>query len=56
MDELSQPKPAALRAKSHMPDTVFYQKIVPALLMFMGIVMLALMAFALSVILGYVHL
>jgi hypothetical protein len=34
-----------------MPDTVFYKKIVPALLIVMGVVMLILLAVALAVIL-----
>jgi hypothetical protein len=39
------------RAQSHMPDTVFYEKIVPALLVVMGVVLLILLAVALAVIL-----
>jgi hypothetical protein len=34
-----------------MPDTVFYEKIVPALLVVMGVVLVILLAVALAVIL-----
>lgn len=53
---LAPPGRAGLRAKSHMPDTLFYEKIVPALLILMGVVMLVLILFALAVILGFVNL
>ena len=56
MTEDKRPEPAAMRAKSHMPETAFFEKVVPALLVFMGILMLALIAFAFSVLLGYVRL
>jgi hypothetical protein len=45
----------AVRAKSHMPETLFYEKIVPALLISMGIVMSVLVLFALAVLLGFVN-
>lgn len=56
MDEDRRAKSAALRTKSHMPDTVFYEKIVPALLIFMGILMFALIIFAFAVIFQLVKL
>ena len=44
------------RQKSHMPQhSVFFEKIVPILLAGMGIVMVALILFALGVLLGIVH-
>jgi hypothetical protein len=38
-----------------MPETHFYEKVVPALLIFMGVVMLVLILFALAVLLGFVN-
>jgi hypothetical protein len=55
MTEDKRPEPAALRAKSHMPETAFYEKVIPAMLIFLGIVMLALIIFALAVLLGYIR-
>lgn len=52
----TQSRPKALRANSHMPETIFYEKIVPALLTLLGVLMLVLILLALSVILGYVKL
>lgn len=43
------------RQKSHMPkDSVLFERIVPALLMLMGIVMVGLILFAAGVLLGLV--
>ena len=56
MDEDRQAKTNALRTKSHMPDTVFYEKIIPALLILMGVIMVLLILFGLAVLLGYVRL
>lgn len=56
MTSETQSRPNALRAKSHMPETIFYEKIVPALLTLLGVLMLVLILLALSVILGYVKL
>lgn len=42
--------------KSHIPDNSFlFEKIVPALLILMGLIMLGLILFAAGVVLGYVH-
>jgi hypothetical protein len=46
----------ALRQKSHMPQkSLFFEKIVPILLIIMGIIMVALVLFAAGVILGVVR-
>jgi hypothetical protein len=46
----------ALRQKSHMPQkSLFFEKIVPILLINMGIIMAALVLFAAGVILGVVR-
>jgi TRAP-type C4-dicarboxylate transport system permease small subunit len=55
MNDGRQIRSAAARAKSHMPETLFYEKFVPALLIFMGIVMSVLVLIALAVMLGFVH-
>jgi hypothetical protein len=47
---------SALRAKSHMPETLFYEKIVPALLIVMGVVMFVLILLALAVVFGFANL
>lgn len=45
-----------LRKKSHMPkNSVFFEKIVPILLIGMGVLMAALILFAAGVLLGIVH-
>ncbi len=54
MDEDRQAKSNALRAKSHMPDTVFYEKIIPALLVVLGLALVALIIFGVAVLLQYV--
>ena len=54
MDEDRQAKSNALRAKSHMPDTVFYEKIIPALLIVLGLALVALIIFGVAVLLQYV--
>ena len=42
--------------KSHMPqNSVFFEKIVPVLLIILGIIMLGLMLFAAGVLLGFIH-
>jgi hypothetical protein len=47
---------APLGGKSHMPsNSLFFEKVVPALLILMGIVMVALVLFAAGVLLGIVH-
>ncbi len=49
-------RPAASRNQSHMPaDSVFFEKIVPVLLVLMGLLMLGLVLFAAGVIFGLVH-
>jgi hypothetical protein len=55
MNDDRQVSPGAAREKSHMPETLFYEKIVPALLIFMGIVMSVLVLIALAVMLGFVN-
>ena len=43
------------RSKSHMPpDSIFYEKLVPILLLFMGVIMTGLILFAGGVLLGLV--
>jgi hypothetical protein len=56
MNDDRQSKSAAMRAKSHMPDTTFYEKIIPALLIFLGILMFVLIVFAFAVIFGYIRI
>jgi hypothetical protein len=42
--------------KSHIPDNSFlFEKIVPAVLILMGLITLGLMLFAAGVVFGYVH-
>jgi len=55
MSDNRQAKPATLRAKSHMPETLFYEKVIPALLIFLGLVTLGLIVFGFAVILGYIR-
>ena len=55
MNDSRQVSSSAQRAKSHMPETLFYEKIVPALLISMGIVMFVLILFALAIMLGFVN-
>lgn len=57
MDDVNpQDRRSALREKSHMPQhSVFFEKIVPILLVLMGIIMAALILFAAGVLLGIVN-
>ncbi len=42
--------------KSHAPkNSVFFEKVVPALLVFMGVLMVALILVAAGVLLGFIH-
>ncbi len=42
--------------KSHAPkDSVLFEKIIPALLVFMGVLMVVLILFAAGVLLGFIH-
>lgn len=42
--------------KSHMPkDSLLFEKVIPALLVALGVVMLGLMLFATAVLLGFVN-
>jgi hypothetical protein len=42
--------------KSHAPkDSVFFEKVVPALLVVMGVLMAALIVVAAGVLLGFIH-
>ena len=44
------------RRMSHMPkDSVFYEKIIPALFVFLGVVMILLVLFAAAVLTGLIH-
>ena len=43
------------RRSSRMPNSVFYEKVVPALLIGMGVVTVVLMVVAAGVLLGFVH-
>ncbi len=46
----------AVRKKSRMPaNSVFYEKIVPMLLIALGVIMLGLMVLAAGVLLGLIH-
>jgi len=48
-------KQKLLRQKSHMPEkSLLYEKVVPALLIGMGIVMVVLILFAAGVLLGFI--
>ena len=57
MDDVNQQdRRNALRQKSHMPEnSVFFEKIVPILLVGMGILMAILILFAAGVLLGIIH-
>jgi hypothetical protein len=57
MDEVNRQEHInALRQKSHMPQhSVFFERVVPILLVVLGIVMAALVLFAAGVILGIVR-
>jgi hypothetical protein len=47
---------APSRNRSHMPDnSLFFEKVVPALLVLMGIVLVGLVLFAAGVIFGIIH-
>lgn len=48
------PEKPPRRAPSRMPNSVFYEKVVPILLIGMGIVMVGLILFAAGVLLGLV--
>lgn len=47
---------APTTGKSHAPkDSVFFEKIIPALLIFMGVLMAVLILVAAGVLLGFIH-
>ncbi len=49
-------KVAAAHGKSRMPDnSIFFEKVVPILLVLMGVVMIALVLFAAGVLLGFIQ-
>lgn len=49
----TQPLP---KAKSHIPqNSILFEKIIPAVLIFLGVIMLGLILFAMAVLLGIVH-
>ena len=49
-------KAAAARGKSRMPEnSLFFEKIVPILLVLMGVVMIALVLLAAGVLLGFIQ-
>jgi hypothetical protein len=44
------------KSKSHMPrNSILFEKVIPALLILMGVIMLGLMLFAAGILLGIVH-
>lgn len=48
--------PVRTNSKSHMPEnSVLFEKIIPASLMILGIIMVGLILFAAGVLLGIVH-
>jgi hypothetical protein len=50
------PKQTRTNNKSHIPpNSLLFEKIIPALLILMGLIMLGLMLFAAGVLLGFVH-
>jgi hypothetical protein len=52
----SQADTPRLGGKSHMPsDSLFFEKIVPVILVVMGIVTVVLVLFAAGVLLGFIH-
>ena len=56
MDETNQTRRRSVLSKSHMPkDSLFYEKIVPILLVAMGVITTALILFAAGVLLGIVR-
>ena len=56
MDETNrQEHMSALRQKSHMPPSMLFERIIPIVLIVLGIIMAALVLFAAGVLLGIVH-
>ena len=57
MNEVNrQERMSALRQKSHMPQrSVFFEKVIPILLVMLGMIMAGLVLFAAGVILGIVR-
>jgi len=49
------PKKIPHHSSSRMPNSIFYEKVIPALLIGMGIVTVGLILFAAGVLLGLVH-
>ena len=50
------PNQTRTNSKSHIPgNSTFFEKVVPALLILMGIVTAALILFAAGVLLGFIH-
>jgi hypothetical protein len=48
--------PTRTSDKSHIPgNSTLFEKIIPALLILMGVVMVALILFAAGVLLGFIH-
>jgi len=55
INTMSEQKKIKDNKKSHMPEnSLFYEKIIPALMIMMGIITLALIIFAAGVLLGFV--
>jgi hypothetical protein len=55
MQEINDQRRVIIRGKSHMPkDSILYERIVPALLLVFGIVMVVLILLAAGVLLGIV--
>ena len=56
MEDVDQSRRRNVLRKSHMPEnSLFYEKVVPILLVVMGIITTALILFAAGVLLGIVH-
>jgi hypothetical protein len=48
--------PTRTNTKSHIPgNSTLFEKVIPALLILMGIVMIVLILFAAGVLLGFIH-
>ena len=56
MDDVDRPPPSNMLRKSHMPEnSLFYEKVVPILLVVMGILTTVLILFAAGVLLGIIR-
>ena len=56
IDELNMPDDSHINQKSHMPkNSLMFEKVIPVLLILMGILTVALILFAAGVLLGIIH-